>query len=248
MQLMRATVMATMAFGLLCAAGPADEELFNGRNLSGFYTFLKNSGKNNDPDQVFRVHDGMIHVSGQEYGYIATEREYENYKLTVEFKWGDATWLPRKEKARDSGILFHMQGADKVWPQSVEFQIIEGGTGDLLLIDGASIDFDTILECRFSQPNMLSKDGTRIVRGRVDWEKRSPKWKDVLDFRGEWDLERPRGEWNTLELECRGDRFTYWVNGTKIVEGRGVLPSKGRLLFQSEGAELFFRKIVLKAL
>jgi len=61
--------------------------LFNGQNLSGFYTFLERHGKNNDPDKVFSVADGMIRMSGQEFGYFATEQEFENYHLTVEFKW-----------------------------------------------------------------------------------------------------------------------------------------------------------------
>jgi hypothetical protein len=237
-----------MTLAVLCAA-PAQEEFWNGKDLTGFYTYLQKSGRNNDPDRVFQIHDGMIHISGREYGYLATEREYENYHLTAEFKWGEATWPPREKNARDSGILFHMQGVDRVWPQSIEFQIIEGGTGDLLVIGGASIDFDPALECRFSEPyKMRSDDGTRVVRGRIDWEKRSPQWKDVLGFRGEADLERPAGEWNTLELECRGDRFTYWVNGTKVIEGRGARPAKGRILFQSEGAEIYFRKLALRAL
>ena len=46
--------------------------LFNGRDLSRFDTFLRDKGFNNDPDQVFRVHDGVVHVSGKEYGYFIT--------------------------------------------------------------------------------------------------------------------------------------------------------------------------------
>lgn len=239
---------AVLLLGLLSsAAAPADEPFWNGKDLSGFYTYLQKSGRNNDPDHVFQVHDGLLHISGREYGYVATEREYADYHLTAEFKWGTATWPPREKNARDSGILFHMQGPDKVWPQSIEFQIIEGGTGDLLVVGGASIEFDPALECRHSEPyKMRSPDGSRVVRGRIDWEKRSPQWKDVLGFRGDADLEHPLGEWNTLELECRGDRFTYWVNGTKVIEGRGAQPAKGRILFQSEGAELYFRKLTLR--
>lgn len=241
--------MKAFALALLLIPGlPADEDdLWNGRDFSGFYTYLKSSGKNNDPDQVFRVQDGLIRVSGKDYGYLATEREYEDYFLTVEFKWGQATWPPREKNARDSGILFHMQGEDKIWPQSIEFQMIEGGTGDLLVVGGASIDYDPDHECRYAEPyKMRSADGTRVVRGRIDWEKRDPRWKDVLGFRGPADLERPLGEWNKLELECRNGGFTYWVNGTKVIEGRGARPRKGRILFQSEGAELYFRKITLK--
>ncbi|MBV8882196.1 MAG: DUF1080 domain-containing protein [Planctomycetaceae bacterium] len=243
-------LLIALVFALSCAPPSAQEELFNGKDLTGFYTYLQRSGKNNDPDHVFTVHDGMIHVSGKEFGYIATEKEYENFHLKAEFKWGEATWPPREKAARDSGILFHMQGEDKVWPRSIEFQIIEGGTGDLLVVGGASIAFDPSLEKRLAEPKskMLSPDGTRIIRSRVDWEKRSKQWKDVLGMRGEDDLERPRGEWNTLQLECRGDHLIYWVNGTKVLEARGAEPRKGRILFQSEGAELFFRKLELKTL
>jgi len=248
MLLYRTLLMTASTLVLLSAAAPPQDELFNGRDLSGFYTYLKTSGKNNDPDHVFKVLDGMLHVSGKEYGYFATEREYENYHLKAEFKWGESTWPPREKNARDSGILFHMQGPDKVWPQSIEFQIIEGGTGDLLVIPDASIDYDSAYENRLAEPpkKMLSADGTRIVRSRVNWEKRSPQWKDVLGFRGDDELERPHGEWNTLDLECLGDRITYWVNGTKVLEGHGARPSKGRILFQSEGAEVYFRKITLR--
>src|SRR4051812_28511841 len=43
---------------------PADRwtPLFNGRNLDGFYTYLDRVGKNTDPDHVFQVHDGVIHI------------------------------------------------------------------------------------------------------------------------------------------------------------------------------------------
>jgi hypothetical protein len=87
-------------------------QLFNGRDLSGWYTFLKDKGRNVDPKQVFTVGDGMIRISGEEMGCITTEKEFENYHLVVEFKWGDKTYEPRVGKARDSGILLHSQGQD----------------------------------------------------------------------------------------------------------------------------------------
>src|SRR5580704_9442798 len=89
--------------------------LFNGRNLDGFDTFLKTKGLNNDPEKVFQVQDGMLHVSGGEYGYVITRQEYENYHLRAEFKWGESTYAPRAGRARDSGILFHVVGPNDVW-------------------------------------------------------------------------------------------------------------------------------------
>src|SRR5690606_27209695 len=79
-------------------------QLFNGKNLEGWYTFLKGRGRDIDPKKVFTVRDGLIHISGEEYGCITTDKEYENYKLVVEYKWGEQTFEPRADRARDSGI------------------------------------------------------------------------------------------------------------------------------------------------
>ncbi|HYE97605.1 MAG TPA: PVC-type heme-binding CxxCH protein, partial [Planctomycetota bacterium] len=227
-----------------------DPPLFNGRDLAGWYTWLEKKGKNADPDKVFTVADGVLRASGKEFGYIATEKEHENYHLSLEFRWGTETWDPRKTKARDSGILFHVSGEDKIWPSSIEFQIIEGGTGDVLVVPAASIDHDPALAHRYAgkPEKMLSPDGARVVRGRIDWEKRAKDWKDVLGVRGPADLEKPVGEWNTLQLRCENGGFIYWVNGTEVVRGYGARPSKGRILLQSEGAEIFFRNIQLRTL
>ncbi len=243
--------LAGLAFPLLVLAGvPQDEaiQLFNGRDLSNLYAFLKEKGRGNDPGRVFSVADGLIRVSGAEYGYIATEKEFENYHLTVEFKWGAETHPPRKEKARDSGLLFHFTGDDKIWPKSLEFQIIEGGTGDIILVGGASMDYDEALKPLFAAKNMVSEDGKRIIRGRINWPGRSPEWKDVAGFRGREDLEKPVGEWNILELLAEGGSFIYRVNGKQVVKGTGAQPAKGKILLQSEGAELFFRRIELRPL
>src|SRR5215472_9600301 len=133
---------------LLAGSGPgtaaADKDnviaLFNGKDLANFYTYLKGPGKNNDPDKVFTVHDGVIHISGKTFGGLITEKEYDNYHLVTEFKWGEKTWAPREKAARDSGILLHCVGeeggAGGTWMESVECQMIEGGTGDFILVGG----------------------------------------------------------------------------------------------------------------
>src|SRR5665647_2210268 len=76
--------------------------LFNGKNLDGWYTFIQNRGRNIDPKKVFTVHDGLIRISGEEWGCITTNEEYGDYKLVVEFKWGNQTYAPRLDNARDN--------------------------------------------------------------------------------------------------------------------------------------------------
>ena len=67
-------------FVLLIAAGflgtmvefANSEELFNGKSLDGWYKFNKGRGVNNDPNNVFSVVNGVIRISGEEYGCITT--------------------------------------------------------------------------------------------------------------------------------------------------------------------------------
>ena len=77
-------------------------KLFNGRDLSGWTTWLVDT-KRRDPRGVYTVRDGMIRISGDGFGYLSTDRAYKNYRLIVEVKWGTQNWRTRKGMARDSG-------------------------------------------------------------------------------------------------------------------------------------------------
>jgi hypothetical protein len=219
-------------------------KLFNGKDLTHFYTFLKDSGKNNDPEKVFTVHDKMIHVSGKIFGYIMTEKEFENYHLVTEFKWGHDTWEPRKGRSRDSGILLHCVGEDRVWPKSIECQMIEGGTGDIILVGGTSV---TARAEKRGKQSYFNPDAAPMMfkGGRVNWYGRDPGWKDVVGYRGAQDVEKPVGEWNRLECICDGGNLTYILNGKVVNAATNASETKGKILFQSEGAEVFFRRIDL---
>ena len=97
--------------------------LFNGRNLDGWYTFLQKHGKNSDPDRVITIEDGAIHlykdaVDGSQVvmGYIGTEKEYGNYHLRLQYRWGTKKFEPRYKLKRDAGLYYHILGPDAVWP------------------------------------------------------------------------------------------------------------------------------------
>lgn len=210
-------------------------KLFDGKNLSGFDTFLKNDGLNSDPNHVFTVEHGVVHVSGTEMGYFITKQSYSNYYLRAEFKWGEGTFGERHGQARDSGILYNIEGENKVWPRSVEFQINEGCTGDFWMTDGAAL---------------TGKDGTRVTGPagsamKIDRLNKGP-YKNVTGYRDPVnELEKPHGEWNVVELVNRDGHVWQYVNGKLANEGTDASPSSGRILFQSEGAELYFRNMKL---
>ncbi|GJM30976.1 MAG: hypothetical protein DHS20C17_36110 [Cyclobacteriaceae bacterium] len=232
-------------------------DLFNGKNLDGWYTFLKGHGRNNDPNNVFTVENNMIRISGEDWGCITTNKEFQNYKLVVEFKWGDKTFGDRAKKARDNGVLVHSRGIDGgfsgSWMHSIECQIIEGGTGDFLVVGDGSEKFALTAKVAPEKQGgsyVYSPDGNvaTIHKGRINWFDRDPDWKDEKGFRGENDVENPFGHWNRYECVAEGDQISLYLNGILVNQALAVKPSKGRIQIQSEGAEMFVRKIELTPL
>ena len=144
--------------------------------------------------------------------------EYENDRLVVEYKWGEKKWPPRDKPTtpRDSGILLHCVGPDKIWTKSIECQIQEHDFGDFYLVDGTSIEVNG-----------------KLQKGRVVKTK---------------DAEKPNGEWNVVEVVCDGDKITNIVNGVVVNEGTKASETRGRILLQSEGAEVFYRNVELTPL
>lgn len=206
---------------------------FNGMDLTQFDTFLETDGLNNDPSHVFTVEHGVMHISGKEMGYIVTKSGYKNYYLRAEFKWGEGTFGSKVGHARDSGILYNAQGPNHVWPRSIEFQISEGVTGDFWMTDGAAL---------------TGKDGVRVTgppgnSTKIDRFNKSPE-KDVVGYRDPVnDLEKPHGDWNLVELVNRDGHVWQYVNGKLANEGTDAFPSSGKILLESEGAEIYFRDI-----
>lgn len=227
---------------------------FNGKDLSGFYTYLHDH-KYDDPDGVFSVRDGLLVISGKELGGLTTREEYGDYHLITEWKWGGKTWPPRVDKARDSGILIHCVGPDGAygghWMESHECQIIEGGCGDFIMVAGRHKPSLTC-EVRLGADRQLyfEKGAKAVTRdsGRFNWWGRDPAWKDEIGFRGKRDVEKPTGEWNRLEVICAGDTITNILNGYVVNVGTKSSLTRGKLIFQSEGAEILFRKIEIRPL
>ena len=209
--------------------------LFDGKDLSQFDTFLPSTGLNADPGHVFTVEKGLIHISGKEFGYILTKQEYKNYYLRAEFKWGEGTYGSRAGQARDSGILYNIQGPNRLWPRSIEFQINEGCTGDFWLINGGGI---------------TGKDGVRAVGPEGSQVKadrfNKGEYKNVTGWRDPTgEVEKPHGKWNVVELVNSDGHVRQYVNGKLVNEGTDAFPASGKILVQSEGAEVFYRNIKL---
>lgn len=110
--------------------------IFDGKFLKGWTVHFGDDPKDRDPTGVFAVVNGVLHVSGERFGYISTTQSYRDYALSLEFRWREAKWPPRLDQPRDSGIIYHANGPDIVWCRGLEFQIQENDVGDLWLIPG----------------------------------------------------------------------------------------------------------------
>lgn len=212
-----------------------------------------------DAESVFRFdEDGLLHVSGRGYGGMTTLDGFKNYRLVVEFKWGEKTWGSREHLARDSGILVHCRGPQGTvsgnWMAGFEAQIIEGGVGDILVLsptlpDGASLVCSLIAEAvsnSKNKPVWSPGVGRRtMTSGRLNWQYRAADWKDVKGFRGENDVESPYGEWTRVEIVADGTTLRCFINDVKVNEAFECKPSQGRILLQVEAAEMFVRRYEL---
>jgi hypothetical protein len=142
--------------------------------------------------------------------------------------------------------------------ESIECQMIEGGTGDFILVGGKSTptltvesEHDLTTFRGKSRKELYYKPGAptrKFTGGRINWYGRDRNWDDVLSFRGKEDVERPVGQWNTLECICDGGTITNILNGKVVNRGTEASLKRGKILFQSEGAEVFFRRIELRPL
>jgi hypothetical protein len=104
--------------------------LFNGKDLSNWVFFLKDNSV--DPATVFSVKDGVIHISGNPFGYMRTKESYSDYKLHVEWRY--------PLEATNSGVFVHGQEPDAIWLKCIECQLMAGNAGDFVCMSGADMN------------------------------------------------------------------------------------------------------------
>ncbi len=260
------TALLGVLLTLGCAASAADagpwKSLFNGKDLGGWSTYVSMQptsenmetptsvrGVGNDPRRVFSVVDGMLRVSGEEWGSVSTLDEYENFHLKFDFKWGVKKWPPREGVMRDSGMLYYAVGKEGAqsghWMRSHEFQLQEGDCADYHSLDGVVVDAH-VGDANQGDWKFYRYDPALPLR--TDLKSRILK-KD--------DFEKPSGEWNTMEVIADGKTLVHIVNGHEVlrmtnsrqlVDGKLIPLTRGKFSIQSEGAEAFFRNILVRKL
>lgn len=198
-------------------------------------------GLNADVKNVFQLIEEndelVLHISGEIYGGLTTIKSYQNYHLTLQFRWGEKKWPPRRYALRDSGLLYHCHGPHgafwNVWKASLEFQVQETDLGDFIPLAGtkASIrhtHLEGIKRARFDP------DSTQRTNGYIS------AWPEP---------DAPHGKWNQLDLYTWGDFSAHIVNGEVVMvvekakNKAGAPLTSGQIQLQSEAAECYYKNI-----
>lgn len=245
--------------------------IFNGRDFSGWETWLaaplqsssvpnaerdekgnytKPLGLNNDPLKVFAVEqiDGRpaIHVSGEGFGTLSTLESFSNYHLRFQFKWGKRKF-GGANRPRNGGLLYHAYGnhgdVGGRWLHSHQYQIEEGGVADYIAVG------DTAMAVKARR--LDEKKRVYDLYGEtMEFSTKGVEGGRVTRMGGQ---EEPLGEWNNAEVVCVGEECIHLLNGKVVLrgeksrrltaDGRMILHTEGRLQFQIEGAEIYFRGV-----
>ena len=199
--------------------------LFNGKDLQGWHTDVPAMDTNSQATSPFIVRNGMLVSLGRPGGHLITDSVYENYRLTVEYRFAG--------KPGNCGVLVHAstpRALYKMFPKSIEVQMMHQNAGD----------FWCIVE-DIEVPDMEKRRGPKSEWGITEGKRR--RIENLTDS-----SELPLGRWNTMVIECVDNTVRVTVNGDLVNYGTNATASRGHIALQAEGSEVEFRKVFLQKL
>lgn len=243
------------------ASGQAQKEptqgkwisLFNGRNLDGWTPKFAGHDLGENYKNTFRVEDGVLKVSYDQYerfngefGHLFYKDKFSHYKIRVEYRFGSKQVLGGAAWALfNSGVMFHYQSPesmskDQSFPVSVEAQIL----GD----DGSG---------KRTTGNVCTPGTLIVMNGKLITEHCVATSTKAY----------PPDRWMTMEVEVHGNRtIKHIVNGDvvseyekpqrdpndadakKLIKGDNTMLSEGYISLQAETHPIEFRKVELLVL
>jgi len=226
-------------------------KLFNGENFDGWHLKIR-SGDEELAKKIYAIENGMVHVFNNQFpdeynlntgknethGLFYTNKKYSRYILRFEYKWGKKIANNFKEWQYDAGCYYHVVD-DKIWPKGIEYQVRynhitkRNHTGDFW-VSGERLNWTSTKD---STSFLLPKDGG------IDLGQRSSELYGHTNAK----YNALNNKWNKCEIIVMGDEFTiHKLNGKIVNMGTNLSVGEGIIGFQSETAEIFYRKIEIK--
>ena len=103
--------------------------LFNGKDLAGWKPDVPERDADPNGPPSFVVRDGKLVSLGKPEGHLLTDGRYRDYRLEVEYRFSG--------KPGNCGVLVHAstpRALYKMFPQSIEVQMMSGNAGDFWVI------------------------------------------------------------------------------------------------------------------
>lgn len=205
-----------------CSSKPESTSLFNGEDLEGWHIDVPEMDSVSDVRNPFIVRKGMLVSLGTPKGHVITNKEYENFRLEIEYRFAG--------EPGNCGVLVFAstpRSLYKMFPKSIEVQMMHENAGDFwCIVEDITTD------------NMEERRGPKAEWGITEGKKRR-----IINLTD--GSEKPLGQWNSMTIECSGNTIKVWVNGDLVNYGYNATASKGQIALQAEGAEVEFKKIVL---
>ena len=133
-------IFAFVLFAISSISAQTTEDLLAAGNLNGWTMFVDDSTNTVNPATVYKLDNGILRIEGLPFGFIRTNKTYENFVLIVQWRWvGTPT---------NSGIFIYTQDEMKRWPNTVECQLAAGRAGDLNCASGARFANSPVVEER----------------------------------------------------------------------------------------------------
>lgn len=223
--------------------------IFNGKNLDGWIPKVSGDSVGVNTLNVFRVEDGLLRVSYDEYdklngryGHLFYKEPLSKYKLKVEYRFVGEKMPDAPDYCyRNSGVMFHSQsvesmGIDQDFPVSLETQLL-GSTDSL----------------QQRTANLCTPGLTIYWKGKMTEEHIIPSISKY--YYGD--------EWVTVEIIIDGAKsISHVIEGDTVLSCSmpqvggiflpedynvpvGTIIDKGYISLQAEGQPIDFRKIEL---
>lgn len=236
-------LLATACLSLPSGAADGEKEsewiqLFNGKDLTGWTPKIRYEDFGEDSRNTFRVEDGVIKVSYENYeefnetfGHLFYKTPYSRYRLRVEYRFlGDQLKGGPGWAFRNSGLMLHGQdpdtmGKDQDFPNSIEVQLLGGkGEGKRTTLNLCTPGTDVVMDGKLLKKHCISSSSET--------------------YHGD--------QWVTAEVIVDGGKsFKHVVDGKVVLEYQlpqlddGTILEGGTISLQSESHPCEFRKVEL---
>jgi len=115
---------------------PGPEKLLNGGNFWDHWKYFSEEEKEENRNVTWKVVSGgkdqpsILICSGKPYGYIRTQKSYENFQFSME-------WMYPNDPNANSGILLFTTEPEKVWPKAFQVQLHRPEVGNVFPTPGS---------------------------------------------------------------------------------------------------------------